>query len=232
MGQDRICWILDEGVVPYREAYGLQNSLVKLRLKNEVPDCLILLEHPPVLTLGRSRGDENILASEEILRKEEIEVVLTDRGGGVTYHGPGQLVGYPILNLRDHSRNVSGYLRKIEEVIILALKEFEVEAKRRSDCPGIWVGEKKIASIGVGIRQFRITYHGFALNVSPDMSRFRLINPCGIKNLELTSLASFLDYPPEMVEVKRKIARSFAHTFGMKMVRNDIQSPPIVSIVT
>jgi len=125
MGQDRICWILDEGVLPYREAYGLQNSLVNLRLRNMVPDCLILLEHPPVLTLGRNRGDENILVSKEILRKEEIEVVLTDRGGSVTYHGPGQLVGYPILSLREYSRNVSEYLRKIEEVIILALKEFE-----------------------------------------------------------------------------------------------------------
>ncbi len=231
MGQDRICWILDEGVLPYREAYGLQNSLVKLRLRNMVPDCLILLEHPPVLTLGRNRGDENILVSKEILRKEEIEVVLTDRGGSVTYHGPGQLVGYPILSLREYSRNVSEYLRKIEEVIILTLKEFEVQAKRRSDYPGIWVGEKKIASIGVAIRQFRITYHGFAFNVNPDMSRFRLINPCGIKNLELTSLANLLGYPPEMAEVKQKIARSFAHTFGMKMVRNDVY-PPIVSIGT
>lgn len=231
MGQGRVCWILDRGLIPYREAYGLQNSLVKLRLKDKTPDCLILLEHPPVLTLGRSRGDKNILVSKEILRKEKIEVVFTDRGGDVTYHGPGQLVGYPILNLRDHSRNVSEYLRKIEEVIILTLKEFGVRAKRRSDYPGIWVGQKKIASIGLAIRQFRITYHGFAFNVNPDMSHFRLINPCGIKNLEVTSLASLLGYPPEMAKVKDKIAQTFAHTFEMKMVRKDVY-PPTVPIVT
>ena len=231
MSEDRICWILDKGLVPYREAYELQNWLVKLRLRNLIPDCLILLEHPPVLTLGRHRGAENILVSKDILTKERIEVVLTDRGGDVTYHGPGQLVGYPILNIRDCCRNVSEYLRKIEEVIILTLKDFEVNAKRRSRYPGVWVGEKKIASIGVAIKQFRITYHGFAFNVNPDRSPFRFIHPCGIKNVEVTSLADLLDCPPEMAEVKQKIARSFTDTFGMKMVRNGAR-PPIMSMST
>ena len=231
MTKDRICWIMDKGLVPYREAYELQNWLVKLRLGNLVPDCLILLEHPPVLTLGRRRGAENILVSKEILTKEKIEVISTDRGGDVTYHGPGQLVGYPILNLRDHCRNVSEYLRKIEEVIILALKDFEVRAKRRSKYPGVWVGEKKIASIGVAIKQFRVTYHGFAFNVNSATSPFRLIHPCGIKNLEVTSLAHLLGYPPEMPEIKQKIVRSFADTFAMKMLRNGAH-PPIMSMFT
>ncbi len=220
MNKDRICWIIDKGLVPYREAYELQNWLVSLRLRNLVPDCLILLEHPPVFTLGRTRGEENILVSKNILTKEKIEVISTDRGGDVTYHGPGQLVGYPILNLRDHCRKVSEYLRKIEEVIILTLKDFEVKAKRRSRYPGVWVGEKKIASIGVAIKRFRITYHGFAFNVNPDTSFFKFIHPCGIKNLEVTSLAHLLGYPPEMAEIKQKIARSFAHSFRVKMLGN------------
>ena len=231
MSKDRICWILDKGLVPYREAYELQNWLVSLRLRNLVPDCLILLEHPPVLTLGRRRGTENILVSKNILTKEKIEVISTDRGGDVTYHGPGQLVGYPILNLRDHCRKVSEYLRKIEEVIILTLKDFEVKAKRRSRYPGVWVGEKKIASIGVAIKRFRITYHGFAFNVNPDTSFFKFIHPCGIKNLEVTSLAHLLGYPPEMAEIKQKIARSFAHSFRVKMLGNGAH-PPIMSMFT
>jgi lipoate-protein ligase B len=231
MSRDRICWIIDKGLVPYREAYELQNWLVSLRLRNLVPDCLILLEHPPVLTLGRRRGAENILVSKNILTKEKIEVISTDRGGNVTYHGPGQLVGYPILNLRDHCGNVSEYLRKIEKVIILTLKDFEVKAKRRSQYPGVWVGEKKIASIGVAIKRFRITYHGFAFNINPDTSFFKLIHPCGIKNLEVTSLAHLLGYPPEMAEIKQKIARSFARTFRVKMLGNGAH-PPIMSMFT
>ncbi len=225
MSKDRICWILDKGLVPYREAYELQNWLVSLRLRKLIPDCLILLEHPPVLTLGRSKGTENILVSKNILTKEKIEVISTDRGGDVTYHGPGQLVGYPILNLRDHCGNVSEYLRKIEEVIILTLKDFEVKAKRRSRYPGVWVGEKKIASIGVAIKRFRITYHGFAFNVNPDTSFFKFIHPCGIKNLEVVSLARLLGYSPEMAEVKQKIAGNFAHTFRVKMLKNGAHSP-------
>lgn len=231
MSRDRICWIIDKGLVPYREAYELQNWLVSLRLRNLIPDCLILLEHPPVLTLGRRRGTENILVSKNILTKEKIEVISTDRGGDVTYHGPGQLVGYPILSLRDHCGNVSEYLRKIEEVIILTLKDFEVRAKRRSQYPGVWVGEKKIASIGVAIKRFRITYHGFAFNVNPDTSFFKFIHPCGIKNLEVVSLARLLDYSPEMAEIKQKIARNFAHTFRVKMLKNGAH-PPIMSMFT
>jgi len=231
MSRDRICWIIDKGLVPYREAYELQNWLVSLRLRNLIPDCLILLEHPPVLTLGRRRGTENILVSKNILTKEKIEVISTDRGGDVTYHGPGQLVGYPILSLRDHCGNVSEYLRKIEEVIILTLKDFEVKAKRRSQYPGVWVGEKKIASIGVAIKRFRITYHGFAFNVNPDTSFFNFIHPCGIKNLEVISLAHLLGYSPEMAEIKQKIARNFAHTFRVEMLKNGAP-PPIMSMFT
>ena len=231
MSRDRICCIIEKGLVPYSEAYELQNWLVSLRLRNLIPDCLILLEHPPVLTLGRRRGTENILVSKNILTKEKIEVISTDRGGDVTYHGPGQLVGYPILSLRDNCRNVSEYLRKIEEVIILTLKDFKVKAKRRSQYPGVWVGEKKIASIGVAIKRFRITYHGFAFNVNPDTSFFKFIHPCGIKNLEVVSLARLLGYSPEMAEVKQKIARNFAHTFRVKMLKNSAH-PSMTSMFT
>lgn len=216
--RNRSCRILDMGLLHYAEAHSLQTKLVKLRLNDQIGDVLILLEHPAVLTLGRHRGAENILVSRAILKKERIEIYPTERGGNITYHGPGQLVGYPILNLKDYCQNISEYLRKIEKVIILTLKYFGVRAKQRPKYPGVWVGEKKIASIGIAIKQFKVTYHGFALNVNPNTSHFRFIHPCGIKGLEVTSLARLLGSSPEMTEVKQKVIRSFADTFEITIV--------------
>ena len=217
--ESRCCSVLDKGLLRYAEAHNLQLKLVELRLKNEIGDVLILLEHPAVLTLGRHQGPKNVLVSKAILEKERIEIYSTDRGGDVTYHGPGQLVGYPILNLKDHCENISEYLRKIEEVIILTLRYFGVKAGQRPKYPGVWVGEKKIASIGIAIKQFRITYHGFALNINSDNTHFRFIHPCGIENLRVTSLAEILGSSPEMVEVKLRLIRNFADVFGMTMTK-------------
>ncbi len=213
----KFCHVLDMGFLDYAEAHRMQTKLTRLRLNDQIGDILILLEHPPVFTVGRHRGAENILVSEDILKKKGIKVFSTERGGDVTYHGPGQLVGYPILNLKNHCRNISEYLRKIEEVIILTLRDFGVRARRRPKHPGVWAKEKKIASIGIAIKEFRITYHGFALNVNTDISPFRLIHPCGIRNLEVTSLARLLGYSPEMIEVKQKVIGNFADTFAVRM---------------
>lgn len=229
--EDKSCYVLDMGLLDYARAHRLQIKLTELRLNQQIGDVLILLEHPPVLTLGRLRGAENILVSKDILAKKKISVFSSERGGDVTYHGPGQLVGYPILNLRNYCQSISEYLRKIEEVIILTLRDFGVRAGRKAKYPGVWVEEKKIASIGVAIKEFRITYHGFALNVNPDISPFRFIHPCGIKNLEVTSLAKLLGYAPEMIEVKQKVIMNFAHIFKMKMVEKDINSS-IMSMFT
>ncbi len=179
----RILNVANLGLVEYQAALTLQNAMVAARHAGTIGDTLLLLEHPHVFTLGRG-GDERFLLAE---RDSEVPVYRVSRGGQVTYHGPGQLVGYPILKLEGRDRDVHRYLRNLEEAMIRALADCGIEANRREGLTGIWVGRRKIGSIGVGIKRWT-THHGFALNVCPDLSYFRGIIPCGIDGCEMTSI--------------------------------------------
>jgi lipoyl(octanoyl) transferase len=200
-------------LVPYAEAWELQRELVRLRKKDGIPDTLVLLEHPPVYTVGRAATDaSNLGAGEGFLRSLGAEVFWSDRGGDVTFHGPGQLVGYPILLLRD--RDTHGYLRRLEEVLIRALADYGLEGWHHPEYTGVWVGTCKIAAIGVKFSSGWITSHGFALNVSTDLSWFDRITPCGIQEYGVTTLECELGHKVAMAEVERKIITRFREAFG------------------
>ena len=201
--------------MPYGEALALQRTLVEDRRHGRVGDLLLLVEHPPVITLG-VRGDggrAHILASPDALSARGIEVHETGRGGDVTYHGPGQIVGYPIIDLKPDRCDVHRYVRDLEEVLIRAVSDFGIEAGRIAGLTGIWVGPDKLAAIGVRISRW-ITSHGFALNVATDLSRFGLIVPCGITDKGVTSMEHLLGHPVPMDEVGNAVASRFAETFG------------------
>ncbi|MBI2956434.1 MAG: lipoyl(octanoyl) transferase LipB [Acidobacteria bacterium] len=189
------CFVTDWGLEPYGRILALQRELVAARKAGRVPDLLLLGEHPPVITLGRNARREHVLLSEDELARRGVELHDTDRGGDVTYHGPGQLVGYPILDLSQHRRDVVWYVRALEEVLIRAARAFGIEATRRTApaqkrplYTGVWVGEEKLAAIGVHISRW-VTSHGFAFNVTTDLSHFDLIVPCGLRGEGVTSLA-------------------------------------------
>lgn len=201
------------GVVDYPTALALQNAMVAARYADEIDDTLLLLEHPHVFTLGRGADERFLLAG----RPPSIPVYRVSRGGQVTYHGPGQLIGYPILKLDGRDRDVSAYLRRLEEAMIRALGDFGIAAGRREKLTGVWVGEHKIASIGVGIRRW-VTYHGLALNVCSDLRQFAGIVPCGIQGCELTSIAA-LGHPEVGVnEVAAAMRPRFAEVFGYQTI--------------
>ena len=201
------------GLVPYAEAWDLQKELVKLRKRDEIPDTLLLLEHPPVFTVGRAARDaSNLGAGEAYLRSLGAEVFWSDRGGDATFHGPGQLVGYPILRLRD--RDTHGYLRRLEGIIIGALGDYGLEGWHHPDYTGVWVGERKISAIGVKFSSGWITSHGFALNVSTDLSWFDRITPCGIREYGVTSLVRELGREVPMADVEQKVVERFREKFG------------------
>jgi lipoyl(octanoyl) transferase len=201
------------GLVPYAEAWDLQRELVTLRKRDEIPDTLLLLEHPPVFTVGRAARDaSNLGAGEAYLRSLGAEVFWSDRGGDATFHGPGQLVGYPILRLRD--RDTHGYLRRLEGIIIGALGDYGLEGWHHPDYTGVWVGERKISAIGVKFSSGWITSHGFALNVSTDLSWFDRITPCGIREYGVTSLVRELGREVPMADVEQKVVERFREKFG------------------
>jgi lipoyl(octanoyl) transferase len=207
------------GRVGYGEALDLQAGLVEERRSGAIGDTILLLEHPPVITLGvKTRGGRaNIVATPEALAAEGVEVFETGRGGDITYHGPGQLVGYPIFDLRPDRCDVHKYVRDIEEALIIALRDFGIAGGRVEGRTGVWVGspgrEEKIAAIGVRISRW-ITSHGFALNVSTDLRHFRLIVPCGIADRGVTSIDRVLGRPIPMNEVEDAVVRGFQAVFG------------------
>ena len=200
------------GLVSYDDALALQRTLVEDRRADRVPDLLLLLQHPPVLTLGVRGGRSNIVVPAERLRALGIEVRETGRGGDVTYHGPGQVVGYPILDLRPDRCDVHRYVRDLEEVMIRASADYGVAAGRVKGLTGAWVGAEKIGAIGVRISRW-ITSHGFAFNVTTDLEHFELIVPCGIADRGVTSLARAAGRKIPLVEVKASLARHFAGVF-------------------
>jgi lipoyl(octanoyl) transferase len=202
------------GIVPYREALALQRTLVEERRSNRVPDTLLLLQHPPVITLG-VRGDggrSHIVASPDRLTELGVEVSETGRGGDVTYHGPGQIVGYPVVDLRPDRCDVHRYVRDLEEVMIRTCADYGVNAARIAGLTGAWVGSEKIGAIGVRISRW-ITSHGFAFNVSTDLDYFDLIVPCGISNLGVTSLGRLLNREVAKAAVEDALIQHFASVF-------------------
>jgi lipoyl(octanoyl) transferase len=205
--------------MPYAEALALQRALVDDRRANRIPDTLLLVEHPHVLTLG-VRGDggrTHILATAEALASRSVEVHETGRGGDITYHGPGQLVGYPIIDLKPDRCDVHRYVRDLEDVLIRAASDYGVAAQRVDGLTGVWVGREKLAAIGVRIARW-ITSHGFALNVTTNLDYFALIVPCGITDRGVTSLAQLTGRRPDPVEVAGRVAEHFANVFNLKVL--------------
>jgi lipoyl(octanoyl) transferase len=200
----------------YREGLELQARLVADRQGGRISDTLLLLEHDPVFTLGRNARRENLLLAEELLRARGFEVFETGRGGDVTYHGPGQIVGYPILDLSPDRRDVHRYVRDLEEILIRTCRDYAVKAGRIPGLTGVWVGEEKIAAIGVRIARW-VTSHGFALNVATDLAPFRLIVPCGIADRGVTSLERLLGAPLPLPEVMEGLAAHAARVFGREI---------------
>jgi lipoyl(octanoyl) transferase len=203
------------GLVPYGEALEMQKALVEERRAGRLPDLLLLLQHPPVITLGVRRDSRaHITASEGQLAMHGIEVHESGRGGDVTYHGPGQIVGYPILDLRPDRCDVHRYVRDLEEVMVRVCADYGVAAHRVEGLSGAWVGTEKIGAIGVRISRW-ITSHGFAFNVATRLEDFQLIVPCGIADRGVTSLGKLLGEPPSIVEVEERFIRRFAEVFDM-----------------
>ena len=203
------------GRIEYGRAFEWQQQLVARRKAGEIPDQLILLEHPHTITLGRNGSLQNLLASDEVLARTGIAFHPTDRGGDITYHGPGQIVGYPILDLREWKRDVVGYVRAVEQVLIDTLDDFGIQAGRIPKCTGVWVDGRKVAAIGVHISRW-ITSHGFALNVSTDMSYFQYIVPCGLTK-PVTSMAQ-LGVNAPWQEVAERLAAHFGRVFDRQMI--------------
>ncbi len=213
--------IRDLGRLDYGSALALQKQLAAERQAGRIPDQLLLVEHPHVITLGRNAREEHLLASPEILSRAGISLYRTDRGGDITYHGPGQLVGYPIVDLRAWKRDVGAYMRALEEVLIDTLSGFGITAGRIPKLTGVWVGERKIAAIGVHISRW-VTSHGFALNVSTDLSYFQYIVPCGLTK-PVTSMAQFFNASraPSLADVGRTLVSRFGCVFDCEVLVED-----------
>jgi lipoate-protein ligase B len=206
------------GTVPYDEALSFQFELTeRVREKKGKSGYLMLLEHQPVITIGKNGNSGNVLVPEEVLRKKKIVVRRIDRGGDVTYHGPGQLVGYPIFALSYLKKSIREYIRALEQCMIDTLANFGVKAMPDAKSAGVWVGDAKIGFIGVRVSR-GITYHGFSLNVEPDMENFELINPCGMKSPKITSLNKLLDKKASVNDVAKEYMTSFSKLFDLKPV--------------
>jgi lipoyl(octanoyl) transferase len=216
----KTCQIIDLGTIGYAEAWALQKRIVTARKADAIGDVLLFCEHPHVITLGRNGKRENLLASEHVLRQKGVEFFETSRGGDITYHGPGQIVGYPILNLGAIQRDVVWYVRMLEEAMIRATANFGITANRLAEKTGIWVRsghtEEKLGAIGVHISRW-VTSHGFAYNVATDLRFFDLIVPCGIADCKATSLEKLLERGVEESEVTPRIAKHLSELFGLEM---------------
>ncbi len=206
------------GLVPYAQALDLQHQLVEQRKRGEAEDTLLLLQHPPVFTLGRRAQERNIIASPEFLAAHGIEVFKVERGGDVTYHGPGQLVGYPIVDLNNFKKDVSWYVSALADVFVHLLAELGIASAYRPDLPGVWVGDEKILAIGARIERW-ITYHGFAFNVNPNMQHWQLIVPCGIADKGVASLAHSLARTVCVEEIVPLVVKHFGAVFGVEMCK-------------
>jgi len=210
------CFIVNLGLIDYKKALYLQEKILKAKREKKMKeDVLLLLEHPPTITIGKKGSTGEILINKIKLKENGISVYEIGRGGKVTYHGPGQLVGYPILNLANYGKDLHLYLRNLEEVIIATLKKFGILATRKKGLTGVWVNDKKIASIGIQVKNW-ISMHGFALNVSCDLGYFELIQPCGMESKIMSSLEVILKEKIELEDVIAKLIPSFIKIFEIK----------------
>ncbi|MBW2061688.1 MAG: lipoyl(octanoyl) transferase LipB [Deltaproteobacteria bacterium] len=200
--------------LPYTEALALMRELIQAKQRELLPEVLILVEHDPVLTLGYRARFDDILIPEKTLHARNIDVHRVERGGLVTYHGPGQLLAYPIFNLRNLKLGVARFINLLEEVIISTLRDFGLEAGRKENLPGVWVRKEKIASIGVAVRRW-ITFHGLALNYDPELSHFELINPCGMTGVKMTSIARLLGSPVSPTRLRNQMIHHFERLFNL-----------------
>jgi lipoate-protein ligase B len=212
------CFCADLSLVDYREAWKLQTDLVDARIKNDVSsDVVLFLEHSPVFTLGRRGGDENLLVSESFLKKSGISMVQVERGGNITYHGPGQLVVYPIMDVQTARIGVVEFVEALEEIMLKTVAHWGIKAERNSANRGIWIGEKKLGSIGIALRK-GVSFHGLALNVNLNLLPFSWIQPCGLKDVQMTSMKQELSRDVSMNRVQEKLKENFASAFGMQLV--------------
>ena len=203
--------ILDLGKSHYNDAWKLQKRLQSQRIAGQIDDQLLLVEHFPVYTLGKNTPREHLLTKES----DNISIIQTDRGGDITFHGPGQLVGYPILDLNQYKRSITWYMRELEQLIIDVLKEYDINAERKKGLTGVWIKEKKIAALGVRISKW-VTMHGFSLNINPDLKYYQGIIPCGIKDYGVTSMADLLGNDvPDMSEIKDTLVQHFIAKFSI-----------------
>ncbi len=210
-----VLWV-NCGILPYNEGWKLQRTIFDLRQSGKIGDVMLLTEHHHVYSLGKSSDENHLLSKMEVLKSENIDVVHTDRGGDVTYHGPGQLIGYPILDLNGYFTDIHRYLRNLEEVIILTLEKFGIPAQHDPDYTGVWVGNDKIAAIGIKVNRW-ITMHGFALNVNTDLSYFDKIIPCGIFHKGVTSIAQQLNREVPLNDVMQILVDQFARVFAVEI---------------
>ena len=220
---DRELWVVTQGVTSYAEILELQRRIAAARISGEIrQDVLLVLEHSPVVTLGRSSKEKNLVASKDFLASRGVELYEVERGGDVTFHGPGQLVGYPIFDLKRHKQDLHWYLRQLEQAIINTLEKFGVAAERSTGFTGVWTQGRKIASIGVHARDW-VTWHGMALNVNNDLSFFELIVPCGIAGVVMTSIQKETGAGATVENVARVFAREMAAIFELLPVEAPLE---------
>ena len=222
----KTCMAYYLGLIPYEPALRLQERLSLARARRTVSDVLLLLQHAAVFTVGRFKGEADIVVSEETLTREGIAVFHTNRGGGITYHGPGQLVGYPILSLRENSLGVREYVGKLEDAILRLLRSLDIRGYLDAGYPGVWVGGEKICSVGIHVSR-GVTMHGFALNVNTDLSRFKYINPCGLSDKAMTSISKVLGRPVEAEAIIGPLLDAFSAVFGLEIRKGDDKCLPI-----
>lgn len=227
---ERICEVRRLGLINYEEGLKTQEAAVEARKNEALLDQLLLLQHPHVLTLGRGADQNNVLVDENTRAAKGVQLFKTGRGGDVTYHGPGQIVGYPIIDLKPDRCDVHRYVRDIEEVMIRVARDYGIDAVRIPGLTGIWVGDEKLGAIGVRIARW-ITSHGFAFNVNTDLTYFNLIVPCGITDHGVTSLEKLLGKKVEISEAEERLARHFGDVFGRKMVEVPTRSQSIQTYI-
>jgi lipoate-protein ligase B len=219
---DRKGYIIDLDLIDYKKAWDIQHRLWSRRVEGELPDLLILLEHPHVITLGRRGNGSHLIVSPEVLEAMKIPIFHVERGGDITYHGPGQMVVYPILNLKEYGYRIVRYIDQLEEVVLRVLRDFGIEGRRDPLNRGVWVGREKIASVGVAVKRW-VSFHGFALNYETDLKYFDLINPCGLKGEKVTSMAEILGTEIPRKRLSERILFRFKEVFKRDWEEKDLK---------
>ncbi|NNJ51614.1 MAG: lipoyl(octanoyl) transferase LipB [Ignavibacteriaceae bacterium] len=231
--KNKILTYFNVGFIDYKEAWDLQRVIFNRRLNSEIEDVLILLEHPNTYTLGKTADRENLKGNQEFLNSNKISVYDIDRGGDITYHGPGQIVGYPIIDLNNWEKDTHKYLRALEEVIIKTCSDYRLNCERNLQHTGVWIEDRKIAAIGIKVSRW-VTMHGFAFNVNTDLNLFNGIIPCGIQDKSVTSLKNELRREINIEEVKEKLIKHFNEIFSYNDViskdRTEIRQSNFVNI--